>query len=76
MAQQVANYIKRTNYEKVFLLENFEEWKGEMEASCRNICEKKGISLITVKTKKWNKTMAEKFANIVSEIILEGKKDD
>ena len=76
VAQQVANYIERANYEKVFLLENSEEWKGEIEASCRNICEKKGISLITVKTEKWNKAMAEKFANIISEIILEGKRDD
>ena len=76
VAQQVANYIERTSYEKVFLLENLDEWRGEIEASCRNICEKKGISLITVKTEKWNKAMAEKFANIVSEIILEGKKDD
>lgn len=74
VAQQIANYIERTNYEKVFLLENFEEWKGEIETSCRNICEKKGINLITVKAEKWNRTVAEKFANVVSEIILEGKK--
>jgi len=69
VAQQVANYIERTNYEKVFLLD-IEEWKGRIEASCRSVCKKKRIKLFTFKAEKWDRLAAENFAGLISEIIL------
>ena len=73
VAKQVAEFLKRTNYERVFLLENVEEWKGKIESSCASICEKKGISLFTVKTKEWTKKTAEDLAELVANVMLEGR---
>ena len=74
VAEQVASYIRQTSYEMVFLLENIEDWKGYIEKSCRNICERKGIKLFTIKVEKWDKAAAEDFANYISEILR--KRDD
>ena len=73
VAKQVAQFLERTNYERVFLLENTEEWKGKIESSCAGICEKKGISLFTVKTKEWTKKTAEDLAELVANVMLEGR---
>ena len=73
VAKQVAEFLERTNYERVFLLENVEEWKGKIESSCAGICEKKGISLFTVKTKEWTKKTAEDLAELVANVMLEGR---
>ena len=73
VAKQVAEFLKRTNYERVFLLENVEEWKGKIESSCASMCEKKGISLFTVKTKEWTKKTAEDLAELVANVMLEGR---
>ena len=73
VAKQVAEFLERTNYERVFLLENTEEWKGKIESSCASICEKKGISLFTVKTKEWTKKTAEDLAELVANVMLEGR---
>ena len=73
VAKQVAEFLKRTNYERIFLLENVEEWKGKIESSCASICEKKGISLFTVKTKEWTKKTAEDLAELVANVMLEGR---
>jgi len=73
VAKQVAEFLEKTNYERVFLLENVEEWKGKIESSCASICEKKGISLFTVKTKEWTKKTAENLAELVANVMLEGR---
>ncbi len=73
VAKQVAEFLERTNYERIFLLENVEEWKGKIESSCASICEKKGISLFTVKTKEWTKKTAEDLAELVANVMLEGR---
>ena len=73
VAKQVAEFLEKTNYERVFLLENTEEWKGKIESSCASICEKKGISLFTVKTKEWTKKTAEDLAELVANVMLEGR---
>ena len=73
VAKQVAEFLERTNYERIFLLENVEEWKGKIESSCAGICEKKGISLFTVKTKEWTKKTAEDLAELVANVMLEGR---
>ena len=73
VAKQVAEFLEKTNYERIFLLENVEEWKGKIESSCASICEKKGISLFTVKTKEWTKKTAENLAELVANVMLEGR---
>jgi len=73
VAKQVAEFLEKTNYERVFLLENVEGWKGKIESSCASICEKKEISLFTVKTKEWTKKTAEDLAELVANVMLEGR---
>ena len=73
VAEQVAGYIEKTNYERVFLLENIREWKGKIAASCKAICRRKGIKLFTFNVEKWNRATAERFADFISEIMGKGK---
>ena len=44
-ARQVVEYIMTMNYERVFLFQDTETWKGRIVAACRQICEKEGLPL-------------------------------
>jgi len=44
-AKQVVEHIMTVNYERVFLFQDTETWKGRIVAACRQTCEKKGLSL-------------------------------
>ena len=52
VAEQVAEYIQRTQYTNVILLHNQHQWRNIIKKACRNACKKKGIqfALIDVKT--------------------------
>jgi 7-cyano-7-deazaguanine tRNA-ribosyltransferase len=44
-ARQVAEYIMIMNYERTFLFQDTETWKGRIVAACRQTCEKEGLPL-------------------------------
>jgi 7-cyano-7-deazaguanine tRNA-ribosyltransferase len=44
VAAQVANYISRTNYRKVILVTDPENWNKTILDTCKNACRKKSIS--------------------------------
>jgi 7-cyano-7-deazaguanine tRNA-ribosyltransferase len=52
VAKQVAKYIERTSYEKVFLVQEAETWKGKIVAACRRACKKKKIPLTVIRGRK------------------------
>ena len=44
-ARQVVAYLMTMNYERVFLFQDTETWKGKIVAACRQTCEKEGLPL-------------------------------
>lgn len=51
VANQVSDYINRTNYPRIVLLEDSENWGKAIAKACKRACSKKGIKLECVKTK-------------------------
>jgi len=43
VANEVADYIKRTHYESVFLLNNLAYWNNHIKKACKRICLTKRI---------------------------------
>jgi len=43
VADQVTDYIKRTQYSVVMLLDDKSQWNGSIREPCRKACRKKGI---------------------------------
>ncbi len=55
-AKQVANYIIANSYTVVIILQDIDTWKGKILIACRQACEKKAISLLTVQGETpWDK---------------------
>jgi 7-cyano-7-deazaguanine tRNA-ribosyltransferase len=68
VAKEVENYIAKTNYETVILLESPEVWRGKISAACQRVCKKRKIPLTVIKTEyPWSKRSFD-------EIILALKK--
>jgi 7-cyano-7-deazaguanine tRNA-ribosyltransferase len=51
VAEQVANYIEQTNYEKIILLRDPQVWRGKITAACRRAGKKKNTSLTILREK-------------------------
>jgi 7-cyano-7-deazaguanine tRNA-ribosyltransferase len=56
VAEQVANYIASTDYEKVILFEDIKIWKRKIGITCRKICARKGIPLEIYSLEEQDKT--------------------
>ncbi len=55
-AKQVANYITAMRYKNVILLQDLDVWRGKIADSCRKACERKGIPLEVIRSRKpWDK---------------------
>jgi 7-cyano-7-deazaguanine tRNA-ribosyltransferase len=52
VANQTADYINRTNYKTVILLENSENWDKTILNTCKKTCRQKNIQIKSVNTKK------------------------
>jgi len=64
VAKQVENYIEKTDYQRIILLENREMWKGKISAACRRACERGDRPLTVIETEQpWSK---ETFNGILS----------
>jgi len=70
VAKQVANYIKKTSYEKIILIQDGETWKGKIVASCRRACEnKKTAFTVLLERKPWNKSTLDNFVTAIQDSV-------
>jgi 7-cyano-7-deazaguanine tRNA-ribosyltransferase len=66
VAEQVENYIMKTNYGKVILLEDSEVWKGKIAAAGKRACRKRNLPLILLKTRHpWSKNTLNKILTAI-----------
>jgi 7-cyano-7-deazaguanine tRNA-ribosyltransferase len=71
VSKMVANYIKKTNYDRVILLRDPKVWKGKILAYCRRACKKKQVSFATLQeTEPWTKETIEHLAAIIREAVM------
>jgi len=71
VAEQIENYIVKTNYDRVILLENSEVWKGKIAAACKKACRKRGLPLTMLKTKPlWGKNALNKILKAIQETVV------
>ncbi len=65
VANQTREYIKRTNYECVVLLNDANLWKGTIEKACRSACRTKGLAFDCADANvKGSKEILERLENI------------
>ncbi len=71
VAEQVENYIVKTNYDRVILLENSEVWKGKIASACKKACRKRGLLLTMLKTRRpWSKNALNKILTSIHEAVV------
>jgi len=71
VAEQVENYIAKTNYDRVILLENPEKWKGKIAVACKKACRKRGVPLTMVKARRpWSKNALNKILTAIQEAVV------
>ena len=71
VTDQIENYIVKTNYDRVILLENSEVWKGKIAAACKKACRKRGLSLTMLKTRRlWSKNALNKILKAIQEAVI------
>jgi 7-cyano-7-deazaguanine tRNA-ribosyltransferase len=56
VANQVADYINRTNYKTIILLDNPENWDRKIRTACKKVCRKKKIKFTSVNITNANLT--------------------
>ena len=64
VAGQVAEYIKRTQYETIVLLHDSQHWDDSVKKACKKTCQKKGIHFAHVDIK------AEGTKNILTRLDM------
>ncbi len=70
VAKEVRNYIETTSYEKIILLQDAENWKGKIAASCRRVCKKKNTPLKVLRGRNpWDKSKLEDFVKAMQEAV-------
>jgi 7-cyano-7-deazaguanine tRNA-ribosyltransferase len=73
VAEQVKNYITKTSYDRVILLENSETWKGKIASACKRACRKRKLPLTTLKTRHpWSKNTLNKVLTAIEEAAVYG----
>jgi len=71
VADQVENYIVKTNYDKVILLEDSVVWKGKIAGACRKACRKRNLPLAMTKTRRpWSKNALNKILTTIQEAVV------
>jgi len=71
VAQQAANYITKTDYERVILLRDPNVWKRKITVACRRACKKKQVPFITLKEKDpWAKNTIKHLSAVIQEAIM------
>ena len=71
VAQQAANYITKTDYERVILLCDPNVWKRKITVACRHACKKKQVPFIALKERDpWAKNTINHLATLIQEAIM------
>jgi 7-cyano-7-deazaguanine tRNA-ribosyltransferase len=72
VANQVATYVKRTNYKSVVLLNDPKNWNTTVEKSCKKACKNKNIKIdsVTVKVQD-RKDILTRLENILQKNLSE-----
>jgi len=71
VAEQVGNYIAKTSYSRVILLEDIETWKGRITAACKRACKKQQVPLIMFKTRRpWSKNVLNEILTAIHEAVI------
>ena len=69
-ADQIADYIKSTNYGQVIFLQDTKLWENNVASSCKRACKKKGIPVKMLQTRKpWSKAMLKKLLAAISQSV-------
>jgi len=70
VAQQVADYIKNTNYKRVVLLRDPTIWRGKIAVACRQACKKRAIALVILSERDpWAKNTIEHLVQELSNAV-------
>ncbi len=70
VAEQVENYIVKTNYDRVILLENSETWKGKIASACKKACRKRRLPSTMLKTRRpWSKDTLNKILTTIQVVV-------
>jgi 7-cyano-7-deazaguanine tRNA-ribosyltransferase len=64
VADQVAGYVNRTQYETIVLLNDSQQWNDSVKKACRKACQEKGIRFENVNTK------AKRTKNILTRLEM------
>ncbi len=71
VSEQVENYILKTNYDRVILLEKSEIWKRKIATACKRACSKRKIPLTIVNTRPpWSKNALNKILKAIQEAVM------
>jgi len=69
VARQIANYIERTGYEKIILLQEADTWKRKIVAACRRACKKRKIPLTVLRGKNWGENGLDDLATAIQNAV-------
>ena len=70
VAQQVANYIKKTGYEQVIVLRDPTVWKGKVGAACRRACKKRNVPFMSLRERDpWAESTIEHLVRVIQEAV-------
>lgn len=70
VAKQVADYIKKTSYERVVLLRDPKVWRGKITAACRRECRKRQIPFKALRSRDpWTESTIEQLAEVLLESV-------
>ncbi len=71
VANQTANYIKKTEYEKIILLRDPNIWKGKIMTACKRASKKKQVPFIALQEKDpWTKNTMNHLVTVIQESIM------
>ncbi|MGD8505083.1 MAG: tRNA guanosine(15) transglycosylase TgtA [Candidatus Bathyarchaeota archaeon] len=71
VAEQLGNYIIKTDYARVILVESSDLWKGKIAAKCKKACRERGLPLTTLQMKQpWNKKAVGKILKTIQEAVM------
>jgi 7-cyano-7-deazaguanine tRNA-ribosyltransferase len=70
VAQQVADYIKKTSYEQVILLQDPTVWNEKVGAACRQACKKRNVPFIMLSERDpWADSTIEQLVQAIQDVV-------
>jgi 7-cyano-7-deazaguanine tRNA-ribosyltransferase len=70
VAEQVANYIQKTSYKRVILLQDPTVWRGKVATACRRACKKTNVSFVILRERDpWTESTIAHLAEVIQETV-------